>query len=627
MKTNRLYILILISCLILGAINMHAQEDKRPTSYIGLQVGGGFSNLFISNPVQYPNLSTNTMLGGGLNANLFYNLQYKHFLLHTGFGINYTFNRNQFDIENISASIVEYPTMKYHYTFNDFVGNTNYGVGYIPLMLGVNYEKWYFLAGAKFGLLSFASSSRSESDVTIWGTDEDIIDPLEGLHTHAMQTYHVEGTKTSLNFTPFNAMLSAEVGLTLNKYVWLKAKERQKYDRAQRYRNARKKKTFKQLTTYRLSLFADYGLTNIRSDYQANDAPYQASNEGGIVSLNSITDMNLHSAFGHEPYRESKINNLFVGLKLTMQVEMPKKAPKKGALATPYLYVYAKNEITDKPISGARVKVQDQTGKVRVDKYTEEKRGRVYRALVPGPYTISVSHKNYLPADTIHFEHRDDYDTVYVTLYPKHPFSWPVVDDYTNRPVKANYEMQSMNQEFYVKSTTDSVCCVSGSLDDRLSYKLNVTADGYEPFAVDMERVFDNNYVIRLKPIKLKTFVLQNIYFATGQTTILSSSEVALDMLYNLMAENPKLTIRNIGHTDDVGTDASNDILSQGRANSVKQSVVKRGIAPDRVQTIGKGEKDPIVANDSDEHRQMNRRVEIEILTGAEHINIEHLIK
>jgi outer membrane protein OmpA-like peptidoglycan-associated protein len=208
----------------------------------------------------------------------------------------------------------------------------------------------------------------------------------------------------------------------------------------------------------------------------------------------------------------------------------------------------------------------------------------VYRALVPGPYTISVSHKNYLPIDTIHFEHRDDYDTVYVALYPKHPFCWPVVDDYTNRPVKANYEMQSVNQEFYLKSITDSACCVSGSLDDRLNYNLNVTADGYEPFDVYMERVFDNNYVIRLKPIKLETFVLQNMYFATAKTTILPSSEPALEMLYNLLAENPKLTIRIIGHTDDVGPYAANDVLSEGRAKSIKQSMVKRGISSDRIR-------------------------------------------
>ena len=49
----------------------------------------------------------------------------------------------------------------------------------------------------------------------------------------------------------------------------------------------------------------------------------------------------------------------------------------------------------------------------------------------------------------------------------------------------------------------------------------------------------------------------------------------------------------------------------------MKREMVQRGIDPKRIETTGHGEKDPIVENDSDEHRQMNRRVEIEILGGA----------
>jgi outer membrane protein OmpA-like peptidoglycan-associated protein len=67
--------------------------------------------------------------------------------------------------------------------------------------------------------------------------------------------------------------------------------------------------------------------------------------------------------------------------------------------------------------------------------------------------------------------------------------------------------------------------------------------------------------------------------------------------------------------------------LSQGRANSVKQAMVKRGISSNRIQVLGKGESDPVVANDSEEHRQMNRRVEIEIISGAEEIKIEHILQ
>ena len=623
MKTNQFNLFILITCLLLCPIALCAQVDNRPTSYVGIQLGGGFSNLFVTNPMQTPDLSVQPLLGGGGMAGLFYNLQYKHLLFHTGFGVNYTFNRNDFAIQDVSAGIVEYPTMKYQYTFDNHIANTTYGVGYVPVMLGLNYEKWYFLAGAKLGVLSFANSVSSHSDMTIWAMDEDIIDPLEGLFTHEMKTFNIEGMRKSLDIASFNAMLSAEVGITLNKRAWLNEKERRKYDRAQRYRNSRQKKSFKQLTTYRLSLFADYGLSNIRPTYEANMAPYQGQDQGGMLTLNSVSDMNVHSIYGYEPYKESKLNNLFVGLKLTMQVELPKKAPKKGALALPYMYVYVKDDVSNKPVNAAHVKIQSETSKSKLDKYTDQKRGRVSKGFLPGPYWIHVSHNKYLPHDTIHFEHRDDYDTVYVALHPKHNFKWPVVDASNDRPIHANFELLSSDGTSLLASKTDSTCSITGALDDRLSYKLKVSAENYEPLTIDMDQVFDNNYTARLMPINVKTFVLRNMYFATAQTTILPSSKPALDMLYELLSENPELVIRIVGHTDDVGTEKDNQVLSEGRSKSICKEMINRGIDAKRISTTGKGELEPLLPNTSADNRQKNRRVEIEIISGAENVNID----
>ena len=81
--------------------------------------------------------------------------------------------------------------------------------------------------------------------------------------------------------------------------------------------------------------------------------------------------------------------------------------------------------------------------------------------------------------------------------------------------------------------------------------------------------------------------------------------------------KNPDIRIRIVGHTDDVGRDDYNYKLSVGRANSVKKEMVNRGIAPSRIETTGRGKKDPIFKNDTEAPRQMNRRVEIEILDGA----------
>ncbi len=76
----------------------------------------------------------------------------------------------------------------------------------------------------------------------------------------------------------------------------------------------------------------------------------------------------------------------------------------------------------------------------------------------------------------------------------------------------------------------------------------------------------------------------------------------------------PNLVIEIGGHTDNVGDDKSNELLSQRRAESVKQYLVKKGVKPERVQTKGYGESMPIADNDSEEGRQKNRRTELKVV-------------
>lgn len=117
-----------------------------------------------------------------------------------------------------------------------------------------------------------------------------------------------------------------------------------------------------------------------------------------------------------------------------------------------------------------------------------------------------------------------------------------------------------------------------------------------------------------MSPREVKSFVLHNIYFATGKTRILDSSEPALNELHQFLVSRPSQRIRIVGHTDDIGSDRSNQVLSEGRCKEVKQAMADRGVDPKRIEIEGRGERDPIVPNDDDAHRQMNRRVEIVLL-------------
>jgi Leucine-rich repeat (LRR) protein len=109
-----------------------------------------------------------------------------------------------------------------------------------------------------------------------------------------------------------------------------------------------------------------------------------------------------------------------------------------------------------------------------------------------------------------------------------------------------------------------------------------------------------------------KPFILKDIKFSNNSDGLFASSFTALNRLAALMIKNPKLIIKITGHTDNVGSDRYNERLSLARATSVKEYLVnKRAIDEKRIFVEGKGEKEPIVINDTPEGQAKNRRIEV----------------
>jgi len=107
---------------------------------------------------------------------------------------------------------------------------------------------------------------------------------------------------------------------------------------------------------------------------------------------------------------------------------------------------------------------------------------------------------------------------------------------------------------------------------------------------------------------------LENIEFKTGSNILTTSSNDILEQVASILNNNTVWTTLTVsGHTDNVGSDASNLKLSQGRALSVKKYLVSKGVPTSKIVTMGWGESDPIATNETPEGRQMNRRVEFEI--------------
>jgi outer membrane protein OmpA-like peptidoglycan-associated protein len=111
-----------------------------------------------------------------------------------------------------------------------------------------------------------------------------------------------------------------------------------------------------------------------------------------------------------------------------------------------------------------------------------------------------------------------------------------------------------------------------------------------------------------------KSYILKDINFDTGKSTLKPSSNETLDNLVELMKNKKTLEIELSGHTDDVGDEALNLELSDKRALVVKNYLVKNGIESNRIKSVGYGENQPIASNSDELGRSLNRRTEVKIL-------------
>ena len=285
----------------------------------------------------------------------------------------------------------------------------------------------------------------------------------------------------------------------------------------------------------------------------------------------------------------------------------------------PLLYVYSYDLRTGEPLPATHITVQEVNAKPnkkpKVSKPSDNKRARVQRGLPTGQYWATGAKIGYFASDTVWFKHKEDEDTVKLYLYPETRLTFTVTDSLTGRPVVANVIVRNHEHRKVMQTTSDSLHSVLAVLlDDRIPfYTVEATAVNYFPFR---DTIIDPTQFegVVMSPKEIKSFVLHNIYFATGKTRILDSSEPALNELYRFLVSRPNQRIRIVGHTDNIGSDRSNQVLSEGRCQEVRRAMKERGIALERIEVEGRGERDPIVPNDNEEHRQMNRRVEIVLL-------------
>ena len=105
-----------------------------------------------------------------------------------------------------------------------------------------------------------------------------------------------------------------------------------------------------------------------------------------------------------------------------------------------------------------------------------------------------------------------------------------------------------------------------------------------------------------------------NLEFASAKDIIKQESFASLDELAGLLAKKPEWRLKISGHTDNQGKPATNMLLSQKRAEAVKNYLVSKGVPADRFKVEWFGQTKPIADNKTDAGRQKNRRVEMLII-------------
>ena len=607
------------------------------THYITVWGGGGYSGLLNNyptatgglnglpiNPNKYFGTFDSKFVGGGGGMIGFgYEWQYKRFILDVGPEFRAFSSSDKilldspYNVDYVYTDVLGSWPMTNHYQFEkNYRENNVVGQIMLPVMFGAKFEYWYFLAGAKVGYTLF-DFWHQRGDLTTSVTDRMAIEDWYDLsEQYTTAPYHQRSSDPGKVANKFglDVAVTAEVGVNVEDFL------------SSAWNNDNNKRRFPY--HFRVAAFVDYGVLNLNVTQGTALVAADAT---------SVTTGSLHAS----EWATSPVNSLLVGVKGTFLLQLNK--PKGRKPITPQLAttVWDKTNL-DKPVllAGATVNVlnQDAPAKSKTKKapkpkkVTSGKQGTTLGKFKEGTYNIWAEKAGYFNSDTI-------YD---LTLEEPE-----VPEGKRAKPEPVRVEMSLVKVPVWKVSVKDAktgaglqakVQLIDAEGGELLSKTLRTAEDGTATFTFNDPKYLGKNYRVKisadkhiyqegsvsdiygsdtylLEPIvPKKEWILKNMYFATNKTEILPMSEESLKTLYDFLKENPRVRIKIIGHTDSVGTDQANQKLSEGRAASVKNEMVKRGIKAERIETEGRGESEPIDTNDTEEGRQNNRRVVIQVL-------------
>lgn len=235
-----------------------------------------------------------------------------------------------------------------------------------------------------------------------------------------------------------------------------------------------------------------------------------------------------------------------------------------------------------------------------VSRYLGNQRWSVPQNLGP---TINTSGDEMFPF--IHFDNATFYFTSngWSTIGGSDIFVSRLIGDQFTIPVNMGYPVNTIDNE------SGLVVNASG----KLAY---FSSDRYGGFGQMDIYQFKLPEEVQAFPVKPKEkIILNNIQFETARWELKKNAEAELNLLTQFLLRNPAVRIQINGHTDNIGTEADNLKLSERRAQSVVEYLIRNGIDAARLLYKGFGASEPIADNQTEEGRAKNRRTEMVILS------------
>jgi outer membrane protein OmpA-like peptidoglycan-associated protein len=203
-----------------------------------------------------------------------------------------------------------------------------------------------------------------------------------------------------------------------------------------------------------------------------------------------------------------------------------------------------------------------------------------------------------------------------------------VIHATTKEPISARITYMSLPYGNKIGVINNSA--YSFPMFDGEKYSITVEASGYAPakYMLDPAQANDEHKII--KDIELsdgtpstehehvvgQVMRLNNLIFEVGKSKIDPESFTELDLLVNMMIENPKMVIQLEGHTDYLGNAKENLKLSQQRVESIRAYITDKGVSRARIKTKAFGGLQPLSRDNTPEAHRLNRRVEVRILAN-----------